>query len=141
MLAKPYSSEQMAFGATSGTGKLLTSVCWLGPLMAFKSQRFNREKTTPNVYSHLRSLLFAYNCFLSQHVPSSATLITAMRPNAVQGVLANKSSDALKSCGHVLWQRRGPWGHRSRGLILERSTAKKKRQVKTGDHPPFFFFT
>lgn len=69
MLVKPYSSEQMVFGATSGTGKLLTSVCWLGPLMAFKSQRFNREKTSPNVYSHLRSLLFAYNCSSLKLIP------------------------------------------------------------------------
>ena len=70
VLLKPYSSAQMAFGAASSTGKLLTSVRWLGPLMAFKSQRLNGEKTTPNVYSHLCSLLFAYNCFLSQHHPA-----------------------------------------------------------------------
>lgn len=44
MQFEPHNGEQMAFRATSSSGKMLTSVCRLLPLMAFKSQGFSRKK-------------------------------------------------------------------------------------------------
>lgn len=82
MQFEPHNGEQMAFRATSSSRKMLTSVCRLLPLMAFKSQGFSRKKKkNANVYSCLHRPLFAYNCFLSQHTASRATLIAAIRPN------------------------------------------------------------